>query len=91
MNSPESAKLLDDLFASSKAEQGRRLIDTIRTDPELVVFIGDTIHDHEVALELGCGCVLMEGGHQSAQRLRQRNCSVVSSPAGLMSLSCLRG
>jgi len=33
--------------------------------------VGDTIHDHEVGLELGIPVVLVARGHQSAERLRE--------------------
>jgi phosphoglycolate phosphatase len=34
-----------------------------------VILVGDTRHDYEVAQALGIGCVLVEGGHQSRERL----------------------
>jgi len=33
--------------------------------------IGDTIHDFEVATELGVKCILIADGHQSLERLMQ--------------------
>ena len=32
-------------------------------------FIGDTLHDVEVARALGAKCILVDGGHQTAERL----------------------
>ncbi len=40
--------------------------------------IGDTIHDNEVAAELGIRCVLVAGGHQSENRLRSTGTFVIS-------------
>lgn len=37
--------------------------------PGEVMFIGDTLHDWEVAHGMGCDCVLIANGHQSRGRL----------------------
>jgi phosphoglycolate phosphatase len=60
---------LDNLHASSKLENGRRLLETLDLPPHEIVLIGDTNHDHEVASALGIGCILLAGGHQSESRL----------------------
>jgi len=31
--------------------------------------IGDTVHDYEVAREIGAKCLLIAGGHQSIEKL----------------------
>jgi phosphoglycolate phosphatase len=46
--------------------------------------VGDTLHDHEVAQTLGCDCVLMEGGHQSATRLRAAGRPIVADMPSLV-------
>lgn len=33
------------------------------------LFVGDSVHDYEVAKAVGCDCVLIAGGHQSRRRL----------------------
>jgi phosphoglycolate phosphatase len=48
-------------------------------DPLGVTLIGDTLHDAEVARELGCKCVLVAAGHQSEKRLRISGFPVVAS------------
>jgi phosphoglycolate phosphatase len=60
---------LDHIYATSKLEIGRELIKKINTPLEKIVLIGDTIHDHEVASELGIHCILIANGHQSRERL----------------------
>ena len=60
---------LADLHAASKLELGRRLLADLALRPEQVLLIGDTTHDHDVAEALGCRCLLVAGGHQSAERL----------------------
>jgi phosphoglycolate phosphatase len=61
---------LDNLHAASKLERGHALIEALDIEPAAAVLIGDTLHDHDVAQQLGCDCILLTGGHNSAQRLR---------------------
>jgi phosphoglycolate phosphatase len=61
---------LDNLFASSKTEIGFRLFKDFSIVPEKTCFIGDTIHDFEVANILGCQCILVADGHQSFSKLK---------------------
>lgn len=60
---------LGDLYAESKIDTGRRLLESLDLPPRTVLLIGDTVHDFEVAGALGAACVLVDGGHQSATRL----------------------
>ncbi|MDZ7764061.1 MAG: HAD hydrolase-like protein [Melioribacteraceae bacterium] len=41
--------------------------------------IGDTIHDYEVAQEIGADCLLTAEGHQSYERLASTGCKVINS------------
>lgn len=68
---------LDDLYARSKLAQGRQLVGQLALASEEVLLVGDTLHDAEVADELGCDCLLVSRGHQSADRLRQTNHTVL--------------
>ncbi len=70
---------LDDHFAVSKLEQGRRLLKEIDEDPREIFLIGDTIHDYEVATELGVGCILIADGHQSKERLQKTGVQVLDA------------
>jgi phosphoglycolate phosphatase len=69
---------LPDIQAHGKVEVGRRWMAEQRLARERVVLVGDTLHDLEVAEELGVRCLLIEGGHQSAERLRARGARVCS-------------
>jgi phosphoglycolate phosphatase len=60
---------LDHIYATSKLDIGRELINKINVPIQKIVLIGDTIHDHEVASELGIQCILIANGHQSRERL----------------------
>ena len=47
--------------------------------PEGALFVGDTVHDFEVAQSIGCRCVLIAGGHQSVERLNATGAPVLDS------------
>jgi phosphoglycolate phosphatase len=61
---------LDNHYATSKIENGHRLIAEQNLNAAELVLIGDTVHDFEVATELGCQCVLIANGHQSKKVLQ---------------------
>ncbi len=60
---------LNDHYAKGKVEAGKRLISGLEMQPNEMVMIGDTLHDLEVAHELGFSVVLVANGHQSKKRL----------------------
>jgi phosphoglycolate phosphatase len=68
-----------DTFATGKVEGGRALIARRPVNLARTVLIGDTLHDAEVAAQLGMDCVLIAAGHQSAARLSSAGCRVVVS------------
>ena len=68
-----------DTFATGKVEAGRTLLAQSGVNEAGALLIGDTLHDAEVAAELGMDCVLVAAGHQSAERLSKARCRVVAS------------
>lgn len=68
---------IEDHFAHSKIEVARKLIRNLNVSPGEATMIGDTIHDYEVAKELGCQCVLVAIGHQTYERLKKSGCRVM--------------
>lgn len=60
-----------DLNGVSKRETGRALLRDLDADPDATLLIGDTLHDAEVADDLGVACVLVARGHQAEARLRK--------------------
>lgn len=71
---------IDDIYASSKIDNGKNLIERYQLQPNEVCLLGDTTHDFDVAKELGCDCILVAAGHQSEQKLKDTGCKrVVSS------------
>lgn len=69
---------LDHHYATSKIERGEELISAYNIDKTKATMIGDTIHDFEVAKELGIHCVLIANGHQSAERLQSTGAPVLN-------------
>ncbi len=68
---------LNDIYAEGKVANGLAYIKPL--NPNTVLFIGDTIHDFEVAQAMGVHCVLVSGGHNSTQRLERCGVPVLDS------------
>lgn len=67
-----SVRGLNDLLAAGKVENGLRLMQEQGIQPGETLFVGDTVHDYEVAREMGIdACILIHGGHQHPNRLQQ--------------------
>ncbi len=77
---------IDDHFAVSKTQEARKLISSMQTDPRHTTIIGDTIHDYEVAKEIGCEVLLVSQGHQSANRLTKLDCHIINSLGDLKAI-----
>ncbi len=68
---------VDNLDGASKLKRGRELAAALGADASSATIIGDTLHDAEVAAELGMSCILVSCGHQTPQRLAAAGCLVV--------------
>ncbi len=75
----------DNLDGASKLERART---HFASDPpsDPFVFIGDTLHDAEVAADLGAKCILFTGGHQEASRLTAVRCPLADSLTGAVDI-----
>lgn len=62
---------IDNHYGASKVDVGKELLGQINHSDEKILLIGDTIHDHEVARELGLECMLVANGHQARHRLEK--------------------
>ena len=60
---------LTDHYANSKIDAGKSLINDLDCLPNEVIMIGDTLHDAEVADEIGTQCALIAHGHTTYERL----------------------
>ena len=70
---------LNNHYAASKVERGKEIIIDLDLKSEEVILVGDTIHDYEVACEIGCDCLLVANGHQSYKRLGELTVNIVNS------------
>ena len=74
-------KGLDHIYADDKVKIGRQLMKEISVNSmsPKAVLIGDTIHDYEVANELGIDCLLIGNGHQNIDRLKRFKIDVLDN------------
>ncbi len=72
---------LNDIYASGKVENGKKYIAGLNVALSDVLFIGDTIHDFEVAQAMGVNCILVANGHNSRPRLETCGVPVFDSLA----------
>lgn len=70
---------LDNIYATSKLEIGRRLLKKLNNEKNEILLIGDTTHDYDVACKLGIDCILISNGHQTKERLKACNVPVFES------------
>jgi phosphoglycolate phosphatase len=77
---------IDDIYAHGKIEQGKRLITKLALRGNDVLFVGDTVHDYEVAQEMGTDCVLIANGHQPKQKLETCDVQVLDRVEDVLTL-----
>ncbi|MBE0662787.1 MAG: HAD family hydrolase [Bacteroidales bacterium] len=75
-----------DHYADGKLGSAKRLQQMIEAKPKEILLVGDTIHDFEVAEEMGWQCMLIANGHQSELRLEATGKPVLKSLAALPAL-----
>ena len=52
----------------------------------VALFVGDTVHDYEVASAAGADCVLYSRGHQSREQLSSCGCRMIDDLSELIDL-----
>lgn len=60
---------LNDIYAKSKVDVARAYIKDNNLMNNELYFVGDTLHDEEVAKSIGAKCLLVANGHQSKEVL----------------------
>lgn len=70
---------LDNIYAASKVENGRNWMKKLNLNRGEALMVGDTLHDKEVADEIGADSVLLSSGHQAKGRLLQSGVPVIDS------------
>lgn len=58
---------IDNIYAGSKVEIAKKYMEDKRAED--CIFIGDTLHDFDVASAIGIECILVAKGHQSKDKL----------------------
>lgn len=62
---------IDNHYAQGKAHLGVKTAKRTGTPPERILFVGDTVHDEEVAEVIGCKSALVSRGHNDLKRLKE--------------------
>lgn len=80
---------LDNIYAGSKTHLGLALIDQLNLPKENILFIGDTLHDAEVAKAMGVKSILIANGHQVKEKLMVNSNFVLDEMTQLKKYLCL--
>lgn len=75
---------LDNIYAASKMHLGKDLMKRLGNGKGETLVIGDTLHDFEVASEIGADCVLVANGHQDKNRLLDATKNVIDTIEDLL-------
>lgn len=68
---------LDNIHAHSKKELACTYFKEQGILPHQSVFIGDSVHDYEVAQAVSASCILIANGHEHKSRLDKTNATVI--------------
>lgn len=77
---------IDDHYANGKEHMAQAMGERLGVAPERILFVGDTLHDIDVARRIGCDCCLCSRGHQSKERLLAAGVPVVDEFAELITV-----
>lgn len=67
------------IYANGKKEISLNHLKKIKTNPDKVLFVGDTLHDSEIAEIMNVDCVLFSKGHNSSEKLKEANRKVIGN------------
>lgn len=73
----EQILALDNIHAYSKAELALNYMKKHAASSKDFIFIGDSVHDYEVAQAVNASCILIANGHEHKERLQKTNAIVV--------------
>lgn len=79
----------DDIYARSKADRAVDYLQQKQISPKQCVLIGDTVHDYEVAHNMGIDCILLSCGHDDRERLQKCGCRVCENPQELFAVDSI--
>ncbi len=75
---------IDDIHAKGKVDIALKFMENSKIDPKDALFIGDTLHDYEVAKAMNVDCRLVSCGHQSKEKLLQAKVIIYEDIRGLI-------
>ncbi|MDE6656158.1 MAG: HAD hydrolase-like protein [Anaeroplasmataceae bacterium] len=75
---------IDNIHAESKIGIALNYMKEQKIKGEDILFVGDTLHDLEVAKAMGANCMLVSSGHQSRKVLEQGGVPIVSNVYALL-------
>jgi phosphoglycolate phosphatase len=84
----EAIQGIDNHHADGKLENALAMMQALRLNPDATLLVGDTLHDWEVAAEIGVDCLLIAGGHQSPERLAAAGANVIEHLSEVRKLVC---
>ena len=68
---------LNNIHAKSKEALAHLLVKEQKININEVYFVGDSVHDYEVATSVGCKCILIASGHEHINKLKACDCVVL--------------
>lgn len=77
---------IDNIHAASKVGIALKFMEEKHIKGEDILFVGDTLHDLEVAKAMGAECMLVSCGHQSTNVLNQGGVPILSNVYALVEL-----
>lgn len=77
---------IDNIHAASKIDIALDFMKKSGIKKEETLFIGDTLHDDEVAKAMGVDCVLVSSGHQAEDILKTSGRKVIPSVSDIFSV-----
>lgn len=75
---------IDNIHASSKVSIALDYLKKNNLKGEDILFIGDTLHDLEVANAMGARCILVSCGHQAVEVLKKGQVPIIDSVSDLL-------
>ena len=77
---------IDHYYADNKIKLAKSIREKINHHDNEIMFIGDTVHDYEVAQALNLHCILFTNGHYSKRRLAKCKCMMIDDHLDLLSV-----
>ena len=77
---------IDNYYADNKIKLAKSIREKINHHDNEIIFIGDTVHDYEVAQALNVHCILFANGHYSKRRLKKCKCMMIDDHLDLLSV-----